>query len=210
MKNFKNIIGLFLSLVMAFSVSFTAIAADPATYTVTIKDAPAGHTYEAYQIFAGDLKVEEGTDTLSNITWGSGVSEAGQTALGNAATKAESLTTVALAEAFAQEVSAYLTTPSGTVTTAAVGNCQITGLEAGYYLIKDKDNSLTGDEAYTSYILKVVSDVEAALKSDKPTVEKKVKDINDSTGEASDWQDSADYDIGDAVHSKSQLHLLIM
>ena len=31
------------------------------------------------------------------------------------------------------------------------------------------------------------------------TSEKKVKDINDSTGVGSDWQDSADYDIGDKV-----------
>ena len=32
--------------------------------------------------------------------------------------------------------------------------------------------------------------------AEEPTFEKKVKDTNDSTGETSDWQDSADYDIG--------------
>ena len=37
---------------------------------------------------------------------------------------------------------------------------------------------------------------------DKPEFEKKIEDINDSTGEISDWQDSADYDIGDAVPYK--------
>ena len=36
-------------------------------------------------------------------------------------------------------------------------------------------------------------------KSEKPTFEKKIMDINDSTGETSGWQDSADYDIGDKV-----------
>ena len=36
-------------------------------------------------------------------------------------------------------------------------------------------------------------------KADKHEFEKKVKDTNDSTGETSDWQDSADYDIGDDV-----------
>ena len=35
-----------------------------------------------------------------------------------------------------------------------------------------------------------------------PEFEKKIKDINDSTGDESDWQDSADYDIGDAVPYK--------
>ena len=34
---------------------------------------------------------------------------------------------------------------------------------------------------------------------EKPSFEKKIKDTNDSTGETSGWQDSADYDIGDAV-----------
>ena len=33
----------------------------------------------------------------------------------------------------------------------------------------------------------------------KPDFEKKIQDTNDSTGETSDWQDSADYDIGDNV-----------
>ena len=32
-----------------------------------------------------------------------------------------------------------------------------------------------------------------------PEFDKKIKDTNDSTGETSDWQDSADYDIGDDV-----------
>ena len=35
-----------------------------------------------------------------------------------------------------------------------------------------------------------------------PGFEKKIQDTNDSTGETSDWQDSADYDIGDAVPFK--------
>ena len=39
-----------------------------------------------------------------------------------------------------------------------------------------------------------------APKSEKPTSEKKVKDINDSKGTTmTDWQDSADWDIGDEV-----------
>ena len=35
--------------------------------------------------------------------------------------------------------------------------------------------------------------------AEKPKFEKKIKDTNDTTGETSGWQDSADYDIGDAV-----------
>ena len=68
-------------------------------------------------------------------------------------------------------------------------------------MIKDQDGSLTGDnDSYTDYIIKVVGDTTDTPKSDVPTVEKKVKDINDSTDDAmTDWQDSADHDIDDSV-----------
>lgn len=36
-------------------------------------------------------------------------------------------------------------------------------------------------------------------KASKPEFNKKIKDTNDTSGETSDWVDSADYDIGDAV-----------
>ena len=39
-------------------------------------------------------------------------------------------------------------------------------------------------------------------KPEKPGFEKKIQDTNDSTGEKSGWQDSADYDIGDSVPYK--------
>lgn len=110
----------------------------------------------------------------------------------------------------------------GTVTTTgnkAAGT--IEGLPAGYYLVKDKDNSLVDeddnkvDAAYTRYILSIVSNVTVTAKSEKPTIEKKVWDVNDSTstettptvttynGLVSElWMDSADHDIGDTVWYK--------
>ena len=42
-------------------------------------------------------------------------------------------------------------------------------------------------------------DVTNTYKPHKPGFDKKIKDTNDTTGTTSDWQDSADYDIGDAV-----------
>ena len=193
MKHGKKFASLLLALVMVLGLSITASAAD--TYSITINNSAEGHTYEAYQIFTGDLS---GT-TLSNIVWGSGVSEAGQTELGDAATKAETLKTEADAKAFAKEVAPYLTTAAGSASTVTDGKYVISGLAAGYYLVKDRDNSLTGNDAYTDYIIKVVGNATATPKSDVPEVEKKVKDTNDSTGETSGWQDSADHDIGDSV-----------
>ena len=195
MKHIKKLASLLLVLVMVFALATTAFA-EETTYSITINNSAKDHTYEAYQIFTGDLS---GT-TLSNIVWGSGVSEAGQTALGDAAAKAETLKTEADAKAFAKAVAPYLTTAAGSANTVTDGKYVISGLAAGYYLVKDQDGSLTGDaDAYTEYIIKVVSDTTATPKSSVPTVEKKVKDTNDSTGVTSDWQDSADYDIGDSI-----------
>ena len=201
MKHIKKLASLLLALVMALSLAVTAFADEPTTYSITINNSTAGHTYEAYQIFTGDLATnKDGNKVLSKIVWGSGVSEEGQTALGDAAAKAETLKTDADAKAFAKAVAPYLTTVSGSANTVTDGKYVISGLAAGYYLVKDQDGSLTGDaDAYTEYIIKVVSDTTATPKSSVPTVEKKVKDTNDSTGVTSDWQDSADYDIGDSI-----------
>ena len=196
MKHIKKLASLLLVLVMVFALATTAFAEETA-YSITINNSAKDHTYEAYQIFTGDLS---GT-TLSNIVWGSGVSEAGQTALGDAAAKAETLKTEADAKAFAKAVAPYLTTAAGSTNTVTDGKYVISGLAAGYYLVKDQDGSLTGDnDSYTEYIIQVVGNVTATPKSDVPEVQKKVKDINDSTDTTkTDWQDSADYDIGDSI-----------
>ncbi|MCM1473676.1 MAG: SpaA isopeptide-forming pilin-related protein [Muribaculaceae bacterium] len=70
----------------------------------------------------------------------------------------------------------------------------------GYYVIEE--TSLADGGTKTSYLLGVYDASEGAeitVKSDMPTFEKKIMDTNDSTGETSDWQDSADYDFNDNV-----------
>ena len=200
MKHIKKLASLLLVLVMVFALATTAFA-EETTYSITINNSAKDHTYEAYQIFTGDLATNKaGNKVLSNIVWGSGVSEAGQTALGDAAAKAETLKTDADAKAFAKAVAPYLTTAAGSANTVTDGKYVISGLAAGYYLVKDQDGSLTGDsDSYTEYIIQVVGNVTATPKSDVPEVEKKVKDTNETTGETTGWQDSADYDIGDSI-----------
>lgn len=199
MKHMKKLVSVLLTMVMVFAMTATVFADE--TYSITINNSAEGHTYEAYQIFTGDLS---GT-TLSNIVWGSGVSQAGQTALGDAAAKAETLETEADAKAFAKEVSQYLTTAAGSASTVTDGKYVISGLAAGYYLVKDMNGSLTDkDDAYTSYILQVVGNKEVNPKSAKPTVDKQV---HDETGDAEDgatdgWGESADHAINETFQFK--------
>ena len=208
MKHIKKLASLLLALVMVLSLATTAFAAE--TYSITINNSAEGHTYEAYQIFTGDLAEKDGAKILSNIVWGSGISEAGRTALQNKYDTAETKSAAGVAAAltndnavqFAKDAAGYLTTTKVDSTYSETNkNYTISGLAAGYYLVKDKDGSLTGDsDSYTEYIIQVVGNVTATPKSDVPEVQKKVKDINDSTDTTkTDWQDSADYDIGDSL-----------
>ena len=200
MKLFKKIAGFILAFAMILAIAMPSVVKAAGNGSITITGANAGHTFEAYQIFAGDLS-EDGK-SLSNITWGSGVTEAGQTELGNAKDKAKSLenSNRSAAITFAYEVSKYLKTAANETNVYNNGNYVINGLAPGYYLVKDKDGTVPKDQAYTQFILKVVgNNVSAEVKSKVPTSEKKVKDTNDTEGKITDWQDSADYDIGDEV-----------
>lgn len=206
MKTIKRSIALVLAMILTLAMSVTVFAApnaDQNTFSLTLNKAVKGHTYEAYQILSGDLSADKAT--LSNIKWGEGIKAEGQTALGgDAAGYAKKLADMGnnskeLKEQ-AQIIGANLASASGSVTvTDPDAKNVISNLKPGYYLIKDKDDSLQGQESYTEFILHVTDDVEANVKADVPSVEKKVKDTNDTTGDTTGWQDSADYDIGDDV-----------
>lgn len=180
----------------------TAVEGETATavktsYTISFPtDAKyQGHTYEVYQIFTGDFDGK----VLSNVKYG----ENGTKTAGTEVTAEElkQLTDVNVEGKTDQEkldvikTFAKLENPVATLTKTDTSYAAA----PGYYLIKDKDGSVSGNDANTLYITKVVGDVAISPKSDVPSFEKKVKDTNDTTGETSDWQDSADYDFGDKV-----------
>lgn len=166
----------------------------------TITGPKNGHTYEVYQIFTGDLA----DGKLSNVKWGSATAKNG-----TAATDAELKTVTDLAsksvndnaQATANAIAAYL--KSDAQPTATIDDTNPTAqVPSGYYLIKDKNNTVPDGQAATTYIVTVAGNVTITPKSDVPSFEKKLKDTNDTTGETSDWQDAADYDINDAVPFK--------
>lgn len=210
MNKTSKLLSLLLVLTIVFSLSVTALAADT-TYTITVDGSGtvANHTFEAYQIFKGDLhapETGEGGNTskiLSNIVWGDGVdtSKDGFDAAfpESAAATAEKLLTVADAQAFAQKIAPYLSDVHTDCSTKdGSGNYVISGLSAGYYLVKDKDNTLQNtNDFYTAYLMKVVANVTATPKGEKPTLEKQIQ--NNNTGEWSTTGNVA-FQLGDTVN----------
>lgn len=195
MKKFRKILSVILTLVMVLVMAAPGFAAG--TYSITITDGKNGE-YEAYQIFKGDLDTTE--KVLSNIEWGTGISEAGKSQFGDAAKKAEELDKAEdnsdIAEEFAEEVSKVLGTSSGTGAVSGK-DYVISGLEPGYYLVKDKAGSVGEAESYTKFILALVKNESVTPKADVPSAEKKVQE--NSTEQ---YLDTADYTIGDNVPFK--------
>ena len=174
------------ALVLAMAVPALA---DEVKYTITINNSVG--TYEAYQIFKGDLA----GNVLSNIEWGTGVKAEEVKAAFDGKTAAEVAKTLegndTAAKAFATKISEYLDT-----TAAVEGTDKITGLSAGYYLIKNK--SVNPTEAYTDFILEVVKDVKITPKGQKPTLDKQIKH-----NESGQWGDVGDNQIGDTVEFRT-------
>lgn len=195
MNKLRKLTCLLLALMMVFAMTATASAAGE-TSTITAPDGST-RTYEVYQIFVGDLDPE--SKVLSNVKWGQNgtgtegelVDEATLDALTAVTNKNSDADKMAVIEGYVNLTSTkYGEVKDGTPLT----------VPNGYYLIKDVGPvDATAGEAYGRYVVKIVGNTTITPKVSKVTFEKKVKDTNDTAGETSGWQDSADYDIGDSV-----------
>ncbi|MBE6898828.1 MAG: LPXTG cell wall anchor domain-containing protein [Ruminococcaceae bacterium] len=243
MSAFKKLFALLLTLTMVLSMAVPAMAMSgsvtpptPANndgmdgYQIRLTDKYDGHTYEAYQIFAGTY--DPSSNILSDIKWGDGFDSTKAHVLLDALQKKENnpfgtafadidgqnMTADQIAAAIAKVMQGwnydepnvrnfaallhehtvsdsgkyeytYLTgehTDSDAGTEGENGEYIYTipaqddqgpakSLEAGYYMIKDKDGSQNkNNDYYTRLLLHVVSDVSIKPKGDVPTVDKKV------------------------------------
>lgn len=193
----KKLVGILLTLAMIVAMSITTFAEENGTtqnstqYTITAPN--NNHTYEIYQIFTGDLA----DNVLSNVKWGANGKETkGSVVDENVLEALKEVAEKTDAEKL-KVIKTYAKLDTAPVKTVSNGGKE--AVPAGYYLIKDKDNSVTGDDVYTTYIVEVVGNVIITPKGNKPTVVKKLKEKNDTTGIETGWQDGADYDIGDVV-----------
>lgn len=176
MKHAKRLASVLLAMVMVLAMGVTAFATEPegdgGDNSSDGGKKEVTHTYEIYQIFTGDYS--EG-GVLSNIKWG-------QNGTGAEGDKVDKKVLEAL-EAVKDETSdtdklavinKYANLESDPIKTGS--DTKYTGLEPGYYLVKDKDGSLNGTgDAYTLYVVQVVDGtLTFKPKSDVPKVDKKI------------------------------------
>lgn len=193
MKKFKKLLGFFCAFALILGMNvIPASAANTNKHTITITNEKSGHTYTAYQVFAGDIS----DGKLTNIVWGSGVDGAAilselktledspYTSCNSAEDVADKLATFendsVQLDAFAKVVGTHLKTAAGTSTeTASPYTISVTG--DGYYFVKDT-GTLGEDDAATKYILKVVGDVTVKAKAETPTIDKVIVKADSANG----------------------------
>ena len=191
MKRIKRIAAVMMAAIMALAMSITAFATEVSSEGAST---PTGtHTYEIYQIFTGDYA----DGVLSNIKWGAnGTGTVGEKVDNKTLEDLEAVKDNKSDTAKLAIISKYADLESSPVQTGS--ETTYTGLTPGYYLVKDQDGSLSGEnEAYTLYVVQVVNDtLTFKPKSDIPTTDKKIVEGNDkvSTNEAS-IGDEVNYEI---------------
>lgn len=213
-QSFKNriskvLIALCLVWGLGIAIPIHADGETPISITLTVDQKLEDHTFEAYQIFTGDVD----GNTLSNIKWGNGISEDGKTALINFlkeknafSTSAESLTAKDVAEAIAK----YTENGTNTEKSREVSSCIAKGISEtgtvivdgkatlipGYYLIKDISTpSSNSNFVWNESLLQLTENMEIQAKTETPKVEKSALD-NDSDK----YQGEVDHNIGDEVN----------
>lgn len=229
MKKRKRILALLLSTAMVLTMGMGAFAAENGdvqtestgteaasdagdstgtaaanAQTCTITAPNNGHTYVIYQIFTARYETtEDGTEKMSDVKWGQNGKD------GTAGSTVDETVLKALEAVNGKSDTEKLAVIQQYVdlTGAAIGEIKDGASyrgTAGYYLIKDKDGTLSEGQNATPFIVQAVGTLTITPKTgDTPDFEKKIKDINDSDSTAyTDWQDSADYDIGDSIPFK--------
>ena len=203
MKNLKKMIGLLLAMTMVFAMTMSAFAAD-----ITITGGATDSTYSAWKL----LNATDGGNGKFAYTVNETYEDVLTTVLSEVQAGNENVTTdvvkylndnkdnANLIRQFADAV--YAKVKSMTPDATASDNT-FTGVGQGYYLIAE---TATGNVADTLSLVMLDTagndNVNVATKEDVPELVKKVKETNDSTGVTSDWQDGADYDIGNVVPFK--------
>ena len=214
MKRMKTLLTVLVSFVMLLVFSNTAFAAN--TVTVTVPDGILkDHSFVAYQIFTGTQA--EGEKALGDVAWGDGVNSTNflaalkaDTTIGSKFTSCNTAADVAgVLKDFTDSSDAANTVAKLALANKTNNSYTLTKgdneLASGYYLIVDTTDVNGKDEVANAALLQVTKNIKIQQKTDKPSVEKKVKEntkYNENGGYGQSYNDVADYNIGDSVPFK--------
>lgn len=221
-KVIKKLLAALLAVAMVCAMAIPAFA-----YNIK-EDINKDHSFEAFQIFKGDVEGNK----ISNATWGSNITHPDDfleklkdaPIIGaqfqsidatDAATVQKVLAVISKwsnsdndSIAFARFVCKYLyPTADANPTHAAIGNHTLHFDDAGYYLIVDTTYFKPGDSyvAYNSFMLTVTQanwNVDVTPKVEKPSVKKEVYDNQDGTSNEAGFGSSADHAINEEFKFK--------
>ena len=206
-KAMKKLMAALLAVAMVCAMAIPAFAAGTGSNTLTINGTTDGHTYEAYQVFTGDLK----GSVLSNIVWGDGVDGAAiladpdlpatlsgtssATSAAELAARLEGLPSNSDdVNTFAKVVSKHLHVSAKHTSTASGKTYTINNLPDGYYFIKDATDTMPEGATYSRYMLNIVTNLAINAKDTTVTLDKEIQ--HNETGE---WGVVGDNQIGDTV-----------
>lgn len=209
MKKMKKVMALLLSLVMVLAMSIATFATEGSTgsstsTTITITGGANGSVYSAYKLM--DVSVDAAGKNFT-YTVNSKYSLALQLATGKGSDEAvieyldKNKSNEAIIRKVADYVYKYLTVAS--MGAEAESSNNVFNVDKGYYLIAEKTLGNKQD-TYSLVMLDTLGNDSITIKTKEstPTLEKKIKEKNDSTGKETDWQDGADYDLGDVIPFK--------
>ena len=207
MKRVKRVLALLAAFALVLAMAVPAWA-EEATYQLKVKASGANHTYKVYQIFTGEMSTNEAeAKVLSNVKWGkNGTGKIGGAVETGILTTLEGATGSDTQKL--EAITKYVNLNTDAFATLDSKNNYAENVPAGYYLVKDEDKTLNGeDEAYTTFLVNVVGEnVTLAPKSAKPSVNKFVQDEaadkdTDST-DSNGWGKTADHAINESFKFK--------
>lgn len=212
-KAMKRVLAIAAALTLTMGMSLTAFAAGKSTansdtteLTITLSDddGDTDETFSAYRLFDVSWDGASAYNYTINSTYESviesdAVVESVGLASGATAEEVIAALTDSNVEAFAKAVYENLGSITPEYSAIPIGTTDVT---VGYYLLVE--NASSGSEENDSISLLIAntavdSTLNITAKEDVPTLEKKVREKDDTAGTTTEWQDASDYDIGDDV-----------
>lgn len=183
------------------------------TFTLTIKGKndtaiDPNRKFEIYQIFTGDVSTNaNGKEVLTNAQYGSSWSDKFGAVIFNESDINTSLWMYdfSIDAAMVDFLTSHKGAPykaSADLELTADGYYVINDVPGGYYMVVEvtENDNIPAGQTRSTYVISMTNGLTMYLKDETASFEKKVADINDSkSATQGDWQDSADYDIGDHV-----------